>query len=245
MTNKPTTMKLAVIGNGKMGKEVTKVALARNWEICKVIDHESDWSVDNPLSGVDVAVEFTNPEAVVANLIRCFQQGVPVICGTTGWYHRIDEVRAICAENEGTLLFAPNFSKGVNILFALNRYLATIFENHPEYDVSLSEYHHTHKLDAPSGTAIRLAETIIRQISRKNEWVKGIAESDSQLGIVSYRNGEIPGNHVTVWDSPNDSIQIIHQVKNREVFANGALDAAEWIIGRKGVFGLEEMLFSE
>ncbi|HRY98586.1 MAG TPA: 4-hydroxy-tetrahydrodipicolinate reductase [Bacteroidales bacterium] len=238
-------MKLAIIGNGKMGKEVIKAATARQWEITAIIDNALDWEAERPLGDAEVAIEFTTPEAVFDNLRRCFDLGVPVVCGTTGWYHRLEEIQGSCRQQNGGMLYAPNFSKGVNILFALNRYLATIFDKHPEYEVVLSEYHHVHKLDAPSGTAIRLAEAILKLMERKKEWVKGKADHPQQIGIQSYRNGEIPGNHLTLWESEDDSIQIIHQVKHRRVFAIGALDAAAWLRGRKGIYTLEDVLFTE
>lgn len=237
-------MKILIIGYGKMGRMIDKMARERGDEISAVINHQEDWEHMQPSSFADVAIEFTQPEAVKGNLLMCFNLGIPVVCGTTGWYHHLPEIEATAKALDGSLLYAPNFSKGVNLLFALNRWLAEKMNQHAAYNVSIQEYHHIHKLDAPSGTAIKLADDLAACHSRYDGWERGAAAGPDKIPIKSVRNGEIPGAHSIIWESPYDKIQIIHEANSRHMLAEGALDAAHWLIGRKGIYTFEQMLFA-
>ena len=230
-------MKLALLGYGRMGKEIEKIALQRGHEIVIRKDVEP---VQVDLTRAEVAIDFSHPDAAFDNIVSCLDAGVPVISGTTGWLGRYEEARARCLEKEGAFLYASNFSIGVNLFFNLNAYLARMMSNLKDYEVSMEEIHHVHKLDAPSGTAISLARDILDN-SEKESWSleKG---SDRELHIRVKREGEVPGTHVVQYDSEADSIEIRHTAHNRTGFALGAVIAAEWILGRTGVFGMSDVL---
>ena len=230
-------MKLALLGYGRMGKEIEKIALQRGHEIVIRKDVEP---VQVDLTQAEVAIDFSHPDAAFDNIVSCLDAGVPVISGTTGWLGRYEEARARCLEKEGAFLYASNFSIGVNLFFNLNAYLARMMSNLKDYEVSMEETHHVHKLDAPSGTAISLARDILDN-SEKESWSleKG---SDRELHIRVKREGEVPGTHVVQYDSEADSIEIRHTAHNRTGFALGAVIAAEWILGRTGVFGMSDVL---
>jgi 4-hydroxy-tetrahydrodipicolinate reductase len=236
-------MKIALLGYGKMGKAIESLMLPRGHEAILKIDETSraELSIET-LRQADVAIEFTGPESAVENLMLCLKAGVPVVCGSTGWLQQYDEiVQAFRAQN-GTLLYASNFSIGVNIFFALNKRLAELMNLHPEYQVSLTEIHHTAKKDAPSGTGITLAEGILSAIDRKKNWVNHPTSQSEELTIISERVDPAPGTHKVLYSSPIDDIEIIHTAHNRMGFAMGALLAAEYIKDKKGVFSMKDVL---
>ena len=235
-------MKIALIGYGKMGHEIERIALERGHEIvCTIdIDNLNDFESDR-LRSAQVAIEFTRPETALDNYRRCFKSNVPVVSGTTGWLQHVDEVRAACEKGQ-TFFYASNFSLGVNLFFALNKKLAEMMNPFPVYDVRLKEVHHTQKLDAPSGTAITLAEGILENLDRKTSWVKDIASSPEELIIASERTGQVPGFHEIIWESDVDTITIAHDAKSRAGFALGAVLAAEFTATKKGFVGMADLL---
>ena len=229
-----------------MGKTIEKLAIEKGYEIVlKVGLRNLDTWTNEQLKNADVAIEFTQPESAIENITRCFQCGVPVISGTTGWVEKMEEVEIACKKLNGGFFYASNFSVGVNLFFKLNKMLAKMMEAYDTYDISLEEIHHTQKLDAPSGTAITLAEGLLEQISRKSEWVKETAQQKNELPIFSKRIENVPGTHSINYDSSIDSIEIKHTAHSRLGFAKGALMAAEWMKNRKGCFGMEDLLSSK
>ncbi|KAA6323256.1 4-hydroxy-tetrahydrodipicolinate reductase [termite gut metagenome] len=240
-------MKLALIGYGKMGKEVEKVALSRGHQIVSIIDIDNQEDFESEaFCSADVAIEFTNPAVAYDNYIRTFKAGVKLVSGSTGWMDKHgDEIKELCTNGGKTLFWASNFSLGVAIFSALNKYLAKIMNNFPEYDVSITETHHIHKQDAPSGTAITLAEGIIENMEHKNRWVKEIAQGRGELPIHSIREGEIFGIHTIRYESPTDSISITHDAMNRGGFSLGAVLAAEFIIDKQGYLGMNDLFTCE
>lgn len=237
-------MNIALIGYGKMGHTIERLAPTRGHRIVATIDvdnREAAFASDT-FRHADVAIEFTGPQTAYDNILRCLRAGLPVVSGSTGWTARMDELKAHCHELSGAFFYASNFSLGMNLFFAINDRLAQLMNAYPNYDVSLTETHHIHKLDAPSGTAITLAEDIIRRVDRKTRWVKGEAATADELGVRSVRQGEVPGTHEVIYDSTADTIRITHEAKNRDGFALGALLAAEFIRGRKGVFGMKDLM---
>lgn len=236
-------MKLALIGYGKMGREIEQIAKSRGHEIVSIIDvnNLADFESD-AFKSADVAIEFTRPDAALENYRRAFKSGVAVVAGTTGWLDHIDEIKNAC-ENEGkTFFYASNFSLGVNIFFALNKYLAKIMNGFTDYDVKMKEIHHIHKLDEPSGTAITLAEGVIENIDRKNNWTIETPKDSSELFIEAIREGEVPGYHSIIYESEVDTITITHDAKSRKGFALGAVVAAEFTCGKKGFLTMSDML---
>lgn len=236
-------MKIALVGYGKMGREIERIALSRGHEIVSVIDvnNETDFESE-AFKSADVAIEFTSPHSALNNFRRCFAAGVPVVAGTTGWLEHLDEVKQACEKEGKTFFYASNFSLGVNIFFALNNYLAKIMNQYPDYDVKMEEVHHIHKLDAPSGTAITLAEGVLENIDRKSSWKLENAESSADLPIHCIRRGEVPGIHEIIYESEVDTISIKHDAKSRKGFALGAVIAAEFTAGKKGFLGMGDML---
>ena len=239
-------MKIALIGYGKMGRAIEKIAVARGHEIVCRIDADNQEDFDSAeFASADVAIEFTTPSTAVANYRRAFAAGVPVVSGTTGWAAQMPEIKRMCDNGEGTLFWTSNFSLGVNIFFAVNKYLASIMEGVPQYTPSMEEIHHIHKLDHPSGTAITLAEGIIGADSRVKGWTEDAsAAGESEMLIAHKREGEVPGTHIIRWDSAVDTITIEHSAKSREGFALGAVVAAEWAKGRTGWLTMDEMMHS-
>ncbi len=230
-------MKIALVGYGKMGHIIEKIALSRGHEIVACIDIDNHDDIHSPaFASADVAIEFSRPESAVQNVLDCFDAGVPVVCGTTGWKDKLPEVKKSMQAKNGALCWSSNFSVGVNIFFALNKYLAKVMNNFPMYDVDMTETHHIHKLDAPSGTAITLAEGVIDNLERKSAWKLDKASSPSDLAIKAIREGEVPGIHTIHYGSPVDEITITHSAKSREGFALGAVIAAEFLAGKKGFF---------
>ncbi len=236
-------MKIALIGYGKMGKAIEDVALKNGHEIVlKITSQNTDDLIASNLQKADVAIEFTNPHSAVENIKKCFDANVPVVCGSTGWLNQWQEIENYCTEKNGALLFASNFSVGVNIFFELNKKLAMFMNNRPEYNISIEEIHHTQKKDAPSGTAITLAEGILKNNQNKEKWVLGETENNEKLSITCKRIDPAPGTHIISYDSPIDSIEIKHTAHNRIGFASGAVIAAEYILGKKGIFGMRDVL---
>lgn len=235
-------MKIALIGHGKMGRMIEEIAKERGHEISVIVDVDNSADIDSKaFRKSDVAIEFTRPDSAVNNILKCFSASVPVVCGTTGWQDSMAAVRALCDAGKGTLFYSTNFSIGVNIFEAVNRYLAKIMNGFPQYKASEEEVHHVHKLDHPSGTAITIAEELIAASDRYGSWKEpeeGVKEEEGVFYISHRREGEVPGIHTVTWDSPQDTITISHSAKSREGFALGAVLAAEWLCEktrRKGI----------
>lgn len=236
-------MKIALIGYGKMGKAIEAIALKRGHTIGLKIDINTmdQFTADN-LRGCDVAIEFTSPHSAVENIISCLKAGTPVVSGSTGWLERWEEVKAVCEEQKGALLYASNYSVGVNVFFEVNKKLAQLMNQHADYEVSMTEVHHTEKKDAPSGTAITLAEQILENLGRKKQWVNQTTVSPEELAIISERIDPAPGTHMVKYSSAIDDIEIIHTAHNREGFATGAVLAAEFLQQKRGIFSMKEVL---
>lgn len=236
-------MKIALIGYGKMGHAIEQIALQRKHEIVLkiAIDNTEDNTIEN-LQKADVAIEFTGPESAFENINKCFEAGVPVVSGSTGWLKQYDEAVWNCKEQNGAFLYASNFSIGVNIFFEINKKLAKLMSTQAEYDPSLVEIHHTQKLDAPSGTGITLAEQILEVSPFKKKWVLDKAEKKTDLVIKSERVDPAPGTHIVTYTSAIDDIEIKHTAHNRSGFALGAVLAAEFIYGQKGIFTMQDVL---
>ncbi len=236
-------MKIALIGYGKMGKAIEEIALSKGHEIVLRIhiDNLDDFTPEN-LKKADVAIEFTGPHSALENITKCLQAGIPVVCGSTGWLGQWQIAEDLCKENNGSLLYASNFSIGVNLFFELNTYLAKLMSTHDEYDVKMEEIHHTQKKDAPSGTAITLAEQVLQHIPFKKNWVNHQATAKEELEIISERIDPAPGTHKIKYSSPVDDIEIIHTAHNRIGFAGGAVLAAEFIHDKKGIFTMKQVL---
>lgn len=238
-------MKIALIGYGKMGKEIEQIALNRGHEIVCIIDvNNQDAFESAAFKSADVAIEFTNPMVAYANYMKTFNAGVKLVSGSTGWMaEHADEIKSLCTTGGQTLFWASNFSLGVVLFSAVNSYLAKLMNQFPAYDVSMSETHHVHKLDAPSGTAITLAEGVLEQLDRKARWVKAeeaTAKAD-ELPIESIREGEVFGLHTIRYESESDSISITHDAKNRKGFALGAVLAAEYTATHQGFLGMKDL----
>jgi 4-hydroxy-tetrahydrodipicolinate reductase len=236
-------MKIALIGYGRMGKEIEKIAVSRGHEVDLKIDitNQDDLTVEN-LQKCDVAIEFTIPNSAINNYYLCFEAGVPVVSGTTGWLDKKDEVYKKCADTNGTFFYGSNFSVGVNLFFELNKKLAELMSPRSEYDVEMTEVHHTQKLDAPSGTAISLAEDILEILPNKNTWVNDQVPTETEMNIKSERIGQVPGIHTIKYESAIDYIEITHSAKSREGFAFGAVLAAEYCLNNKGILTMKDLL---
>ena len=230
-------MRIGLFGYGKMGKMIETLATQRGHEISAKIDVGNE-EID--FSSFDIAIDFSTPDSAFQNITSCFEHGIPVISGTTGWLERFDEAVSICNEKNSGFIYASNFSLGVNIFFALNDQLAKMMANLEQYEVSMEEIHHTQKLDAPSGTAISLAEGIISH-SQYNSW-KLDEKGETTIPIHSKREGNVPGTHIIDYSSAVDSIEIKHTAHNREGFALGAVLAAEWLVGKSGVYTMKDVL---
>jgi 4-hydroxy-tetrahydrodipicolinate reductase len=237
-------MKIALIGYGKMGKEIEKIAIERGHEIVSRIDINSTDTFDSDaFRSAEAAIEFTVPEAAFDNYMNCFQQNVPVVSGTTGWLDKLPQIKELCQTEGKTFFYASNFSLGVNIFFAINKQLALLMNKANGYDVKMTEVHHTQKLDAPSGTAITLAEGIIDNYAPKHAWTLANDNAeDSELQITALREGQVPGIHTITYDSEVDEITIHHSAKNRKGFALGAVLAAEFVKDHKGFLGMNDLL---
>lgn len=251
-------MKAAIIGYGKMGREIEKILAERGHEAALIVDADNASELDaRHLAGIDVAIEFTTPETAYANIRTCLEAGTAVVSGTTGWTERLPELQKLCRERGGAMFYASNYCLGVNLLFQLNRRLAATIERlHAAYDVRIEEVHHTQKQDAPSGTAITLAEGTIENLSTKNGWVNYAPGIDhaarrvetpddaapEELVIESVRQGAVPGIHTVTYESDDDRIELRHTIKNRRTLAFGAVVAAEFLCGKQGVYGMEDLM---
>ena len=230
-------MKIALLGYGRMGKEIEKIAISRGHEI--VIKKDENDVIDINLA--DVAIDFSIPTSAFNNISNCIQNNVPVISGTTGWLDKYKDAVALCEKEKGAFIYASNFSLGVNIFFELNKQLAKMMQSLEDYKISMEEIHHTKKLDAPSGTAISLAEGIIENSSKQN-WELGETASEENIAIAAKRIPEVPGTHTVWYDSEVDAIEIKHTAHSRKGFALGAVVAAEWLLGKTGVFSMKDVL---
>ncbi len=236
-------MKLAIIGYGRMGHEIEAIALQRGHEVILTIDKNNLHELEGAkMKEVDVAIEFTFPESAVSNYMKCFNAGVPVVSGTTGWLEQLPKVIAACEKANTGFFYASNFSLGVNLFFELNKRLARMMQPFSDYQVRMNEIHHTKKLDAPSGTAITLAEGIIKEIPRYSKWVNSPLAEKNELSLTSERIGDVPGTHEVFYRSEVDEITIRHEAFSRKGFALGAVVAAEFMQGKKGFFGMADLL---
>lgn len=234
---------IALLGYGKMGKAIEEIALKRGHTISlKITDENLEDLTKENISKVNVAIEFSTPESACSNILFCLENNIPVICGTTGWLHNLEAVEKKCKALNGSFLYASNFSVGVNLFFELNKKLASLMKNHIDYNATILEVHHTHKKDAPSGTAITVAEQIIEESPEKKSWKNDATENKSELSIISKRIDEVPGTHSVKYSSDVDDIEIIHTAYNRTGFATGAVLAAEFIKDKKGIFSMKNVL---
>lgn len=235
-------MKIALIGYGKMGKEIEAIALKRGHTIVLKIDKDNSETVTtSELQKADVAIEFSTPHTVLENIKKCLSASLPIVVGTTGWYDQFDEIKKNCAEKNGSIFHATNFSLGVNLFFKVNAYLAELMNKYENYEVSMEEIHHIHKLDKPSGTAITLANQVIAKLDRKTKWSIDSVSKDS-LFIKDIREGEVPGTHIIKYHSEIDDIEIMHKAHNRKGFALGAVIAAEFLNGKKGIYTMSDII---
>ncbi len=243
-------MKIALLGYGKMGQIIERFAQERGHQVVLKITRENlvELNLEN-LRKADVAIDFSTPEAVLGNIDLCYEAGLPIVVGTTGWYNQLVKVRNKYTNSNNSLLFGSNFSIGVNLFFYINKQVAKLMNNYPAYEVSVEEIHHLQKLDAPSGTAITISEDILMEIDKKQNWVnefktdsaEDLAFQEDQLVIKSIREDKVPGTHIVKYSSDIDDIALIHTAHNRNGFAFGAVLAAEWLIGKKGFFEVKEM----
>jgi 4-hydroxy-tetrahydrodipicolinate reductase len=236
-------MNIALIGYGKMGQAIEAIALEKGHQIVLKIDinNASDFNKEQ-ISKADVAIEFTGPHSAFNNVIKCLEFGIPVVCGSTGWLDKWEEAKSYCENHQGSLLYASNYSIGVNLFFEINKYVAQLMSSHQDYNVALEEIHHTQKKDAPSGTAITLAEQVLSFIKQKKQWVNELSNTATDLVIISKRIDPAPGTHSIKYTSSVDDIEIIHTAHNRVGFAGGAVLAAEFLYQKKGVFAMKDVL---
>ncbi len=236
-------MKIALIGYGKMGKAIEEIAVQKGHVIVLKIDIQNSHDLtESNLKKADVAIEFTGPHSAFENVKKCIEWGVPVVSGSTGWLEQWNIIQALCAAKNSTLIYSSNYSIGVNLFFELNKQLAKLMEPYESYDVAMTEIHHTEKKDAPSGTAISLAEQILGQIGRKKNWVNGTMAQPNELLIRSERIDPAPGTHTVTYSSPIDTIEITHTAHTRKGFASGAVLAAEFASQKKGIFTMKDVL---
>ncbi|MGM1428214.1 4-hydroxy-tetrahydrodipicolinate reductase [Sphingobacterium lactis] len=242
-------MKIVLLGYGKMGQLIERFAMKRGHEVVLIVDEQNRSSIQvDDLEDADIAIDFSTPNAALENISLCFEADLPLVVGTTGWYEHLEEVKETCLEANQSLLYGSNFSIGVNIFFHINKMLAKAIEPYKQYDVQVEEIHHIHKLDAPSGTAITIAEGILEHIPAKQSWVNSVEGSGeeiipkpNELLIESLRIEEVPGTHTVLYSSEVDQIEFKHTAHSREGFALGAVIAAEWLLGKKGFFQVTEM----
>ena len=235
-------MRVAIIGYGKMGHEIEQVLLSRGHSVALIIDQENAHDLcAEKLAEVDVAIEFTTPTTAYSNVRTCIECGTPVVSGTTGWHDKLEELQALCREKGSSMIWSSNYSLGVNITFRLNRYLAELMNRFEGYNVAIEEIHHTQKKDAPSGTAISLANDILERVERKQRWINEPTTDSKALEIVSLREGTVPGTHTVTYESADDKIEIKHTLFSRRALALGAVVAAEFIATRKGIFTIDDL----
>ena len=238
-------MRIIISGYGRMGKEIEKVAIHKEHDIVGIIDDIAGWALfDQEKIKADVVIDFSEPNAVVDIIDRCFNENLPIVTGTTGWYDQLDTLSENCAKYNGTLFYAPNFSLGVNLFYIVNTFLAKTMSAFDTYKVSMKEIHHIHKLDSPSGTAIKAAEDIISKYKGLDRWINRPEFGAGILPIESERIDEVPGTHIVTYSSESDNIELKHEAKNRSGFALGAVNAAEWVVDKKGIFTMDELIKS-
>ena len=238
-------LKIILLGYGKMGRAIERIAAEAGHEVVLHLNNDAQWKENEEvIQHADVAIEFSRPEAAFQNVVNCISAGIPVVCGTTGWTERLPEARQYCTEKKGAFFYASNFSIGVYIFMETNRRLAQLMGSRPQYNVGIEETHHIHKLDAPSGTAVTLAETVLPYLEHKKDWTleTDLALPSDTLPIRSIRSGEVPGTHIITYQSAIDTIVLSHEAHSREGFAAGAVEAAQWIVGKQGCFGMEDMM---
>lgn len=236
-------LKIALLGYGKMGKAIEAIALQKKYSIVlKIGTGNLDDLTSENIKKADVAIEFSNPESAVKNILFCLENNVPVLSGTTGWLMDLSDIEEKCREYSGAFLYASNYSIGVNIFFELNKKLAILMQEHAEYNVVMQEVHHTQKMDSPSGTAITLAQQIIDRLPAKNKWVNEPQNNPAELSIISKRIDNVPGTHTVTYTSTVDDIEIKHTAHNRVGFAEGAIEAAEFLKDKKGIFSMKDVL---
>jgi 4-hydroxy-tetrahydrodipicolinate reductase len=236
-------MNIVLMGYGKMGKVIERIAQSRGHNIVARIDVDNRHEFENlSASQIDAVIEFSHPSSAFQNVKSCLEKGVPVVCGTTGWLEQKPEIELMATQREGAFFWSSNYSIGVNLFFELNKKLAQLMSPQKQYHVSTTEIHHVEKKDSPSGTAITLAEGIIQNNINKNKWINNEIPSEDEVAIWSAREGKVPGTHIVKYISDIDQIEISHVAHGREGFALGAVIAAEWIVGKKGIFGMKELL---
>ncbi len=236
-------MKIALVGYGKMGKAIEEIALKRGHEIVLKLDinNQDEFTKEN-LSKADVAIEFTGPHSAFSNVKKLLEWNVPVVCGSTGWLEKWNEVKTYAENNKSSLVYASNYSVGVNVFFEINKRLAELMAPHAEYDVRVEEIHHTAKKDSPSGTAVSIAGQILERVPRKSKWVNEESDNTNDLVILSERVDPAPGTHIVLYTSSIDDIEIVHTAHNRTGFATGAVLAAEFVKNKKGIFSMKDVL---
>lgn len=236
-------MRILLIGYGKMGRTIEQTALARGHEIIGKVDHDNAHELKNFTgANTDVAIEFTHPESAFGNVSYCLVHGIPVVSGSTGWLDRLEEAVALCLKQKGAFFYASNYSVGVNLFFHFNEYIASKMKDYTAYNVSVREVHHLQKVDKPSGTGITAAEGILVSYPNLKGWVSDNPEEKSKLNIISEREPDVVGTHVVTYSSEIDQIELGHVAHSRAGFAEGAVMAAEWLIGRQGIYGMKDML---
>jgi 4-hydroxy-tetrahydrodipicolinate reductase len=236
-------MRIALVGYGKMGKAIEAVIAQQQHSISYIITSENKSDIDLiNLENTDVVIEFTNPSVAAENVIACLKKGVPVVCGSTGWHEKMDEAKSTCLKFNTSLIISSNFSIGVNLFFELNAHLAQLMKGYAEYDVQMKEIHHIHKKDAPSGTAVTIAEGIMQHMSHKVRWSLTDRDANDSIYVEVERKGEVPGTHSVLYSSSIDDIYIEHKANNRDGFAQGAVVAATYIVGKKGIFEMKDVL---
>ncbi len=236
-------MNVAIVGYGKMGKEIAKILEYRSHNVALIIDVNNQEDLNSEkLKDIDVAIEFSAPSVAYQNIVKCLEAGVPVVCGTTAWLDNYNEVMKLTEAKNGAFFYASNYSIGVNLFFEVNKKLAQLMNPYPQYDVTVEEVHHTQKKDAPSGTAITIAEGILDGIERKESWICGTTTEPNELEIGAIRRSIVPGTHTVTWESEVDMLRIEHTAKGREGFALGAVVAAEFLAGKKGVYSMNDLL---
>jgi len=233
-------MKIILLGYGKMGKTIERVAIHRGHEISARIDIDNQSDFDDAEG--DVAIEFSHPDAAFDNITRCLTRKLPIVCGTTGWLKRKSEIENLCNKVNGTFFYASNYSLGVNLFFKINEYLAKMMNGFPEYEILMDEIHHMEKKDAPSGTAISLAEGILKNVTRKKSWVSKKTTKPEEIYIGSFRIDQVPGTHIVKYESPIDDIEIKHTAHSRDGFALGAVLVAEWAQNKQGILSMDDFL---
>jgi 4-hydroxy-tetrahydrodipicolinate reductase len=233
-------MKIILLGYGKMGKTIEKIAMTRGHEISARIDIDNQSELEDAQG--DIVIEFSHPASAFNNIVRCLLRKLPVVSGTTGWLDRRSEVVDLCSQVNGTFFYASNYSLGVNLFFKVNEYLAKMMNGFPEYEIEMDEIHHSEKKDAPSGTAISLAEGILKNVTRKKSWVNKKTKKAEEIYIGSFRIDEVPGTHIVKYASPIDDIEIKHTAHSRDGFALGAVLVAEWAQNKKGVLSMDDFL---